>query len=424
MADGGSSKRAPAKKAPAKAASPTAPPSGPSTPAPATPKAPRWRRIVGATLLVIGCLLVPLSVSAVWVRNTLLDTDNYVETVSPLAENSDVQEALSINITKALFSQVDVQQKVQDALGEVGPRAEILASPIASGLQSLTEKVTLKALQTDQFQTLWEQANRRVHTRLEQVLTGGGPNVSTENGDVVINVGHIFDAVKAKLDDRGISLFDNVSLPKKDREFTLVQSDVLNSAQTGVDILQTLAWVLPFALLLCLAGAIVLSTNRRRTVFRAAIGVALAIGVQLVLLGLGRNLYLDAIRGPGRPGHAAGAIWDQLTEFLRLAGQTIFVLAIIVAIAAWVLGPSKAATNLRAWCTRVFGGEGSESAGFVGRHKMALRGTGIGLAIIVLIAWNHPTPLLVLIVAVLLLVWLAVVEFLGRGTSVDETADI
>jgi hypothetical protein len=44
---------------------------------------PRWRRIVGTILLVVGCVLVPLSLSAVWVRNTLLDTDNYVSTVGP-----------------------------------------------------------------------------------------------------------------------------------------------------------------------------------------------------------------------------------------------------------------------------------------------------------------------------------------------------
>ena len=62
-------------------------------------KAPRWRRIVGALLVVIGCLLVPLSLSAVWVRNTLLDTDNYVSTVGPLADNADVQHAIANRVT-------------------------------------------------------------------------------------------------------------------------------------------------------------------------------------------------------------------------------------------------------------------------------------------------------------------------------------
>jgi hypothetical protein len=415
MADGGTAKQAPAKKATASS--------------PPTTKAPRWRRIVGAILVILGCILVPLSVSAVWVRNTLLDTDNYVETVAPLADNKDVQEALATNITNAIYTQVDVEAEVKDALGEVGPRAEVLAAPIAAALQNLTHKLALEAFKTDQFQTLWEQANRRVHTRLDQVLTGGGPNVSTKNGDVTINIENIFEAVKAKLDDRGISLFDNVTLPKGDREFTLIKSDALEQAQSGVDLLQTIAFVLPVVLVLLFAGAILLSSNRRRTVLRAAIGVAIASGIQLVLLGLGRNLYLDAIRGPKRPGHAAAAIWDQLTEFLRLASETIFVLAILIAIVTWVMGPAKTATRVRGWSNRAFGAAGASAdagdhftgsiAGFFSRHKNPLRVVGLVVAILVLIIWNHPTPELILVVGAILLIWLAIVEFLGRGTSAE-----
>ena len=47
---------------------------------------PRWRRIVAAVLVTVGVLLVPVSMSAIWVRRTLLDTDQYVATVGPLAE--------------------------------------------------------------------------------------------------------------------------------------------------------------------------------------------------------------------------------------------------------------------------------------------------------------------------------------------------
>jgi hypothetical protein len=36
-------------------------------------------------LLIVACVLTPLSVLAVWTKNTLLDTDQYVSTVAPLA---------------------------------------------------------------------------------------------------------------------------------------------------------------------------------------------------------------------------------------------------------------------------------------------------------------------------------------------------
>ena len=94
---------------------------------------PRWRRIVGAVLLVVGCVLVPVSLSAVWVRNTLLDTDNYVSTVGPLADDPAVQQAIANRVTDALFANVDVEKKVADALP---PRAGFLATPVANGIRT------------------------------------------------------------------------------------------------------------------------------------------------------------------------------------------------------------------------------------------------------------------------------------------------
>src|SRR5215213_1235624 len=77
---------------------------------------PRWRRIVGTILLIVGCVLVPVSLTAVWVRNTLLDTDNYVSTVGPLASDPHVQQGIANRVTDALFANVDVEEKVADAL--------------------------------------------------------------------------------------------------------------------------------------------------------------------------------------------------------------------------------------------------------------------------------------------------------------------
>ena len=88
---------------------------------------PRWRRIVGTILLVVGCVLVPLSLSAVWVRNTLLDTDNYVSTVGPLASDPHVQQAVAKRVTDALVNDATVEKRIAAALP---PRASFLAAPL------------------------------------------------------------------------------------------------------------------------------------------------------------------------------------------------------------------------------------------------------------------------------------------------------
>jgi hypothetical protein len=426
-------KKAPAKQAPAKAspareaaaAEPTAP--GPTAPGPTVP---RWRRIIAGLLLVIGCVLVPVSLSAVWVRNTLLDADNYVETVGPLAESSNIQHGLADRITTALFADGKVQAKIADVLP---PKAEVLAAPLSGGLETFVNSAALKLIQSDRFQTLWDNVNRKAHAAVVDVLTGGGSRVSTKDGTVEINVEQIFTNVKQRLDDRGISLFDSVQLPEKYQTVVLFQSETLEQVQGGVDLLQTLAWVLPVVLLICFAGAIALSSNRRRTIFRGGIGVALAVGIQLALLSAGRNFYLDAITKSGLRRGSAGDVWDQVTSFLRASGTTVIVLALVIALVAWIAGPSRVAGHIRNLWNRALAGAGGKAddadvatgsiASFIARSKNTLRGVGVGIAILILILWNHPTPGTVLGVGILLLVYLAVIEFLGRASSsVDSSS--
>ncbi len=386
---------------------------------------PRWRKVVGTILLIVGCVLVPVSLSAVWVRNTLLNTDNYVSTVGPLADDPAVQQAIANRVTDALFANVDVEKKVVDALP---PRAGFLATPVVDGIHTAVEAATLRLAESDRFDTLWEKANRRAHEAVVNVLTGGGSRVTTENGTVAIDTAQIVENVKARLDARGITVFDDVQ--PRNEQFVLFQSDDLAQVQGLVDLLQTIAWVLPFVALACLGGAIALSGNRRRTIQRGALGVAFAVAVQIVLLKAGRNLYLDAVTTKKSTPGAAGSVWDQLTSFLRTAGFAVIAVALVVAFVAWVAGRSSSATSLRSWWNRTLGTSSAPDAGaagpvasFVARSKPLLRGLGAAIAFLVLIAWNHPTALTVLGVAVLFVVFLVVLELLGRSATHPPVTD-
>jgi hypothetical protein len=382
---------------------------------------PRWRRIVGTILLVVGCVLVPLSLSAVWVRNTLLDTDNYVSTVGPLASDPHVQQAVANRVTDALVNDASVEQKISAALPA---RASFLAAPLADGVRSAVDRAALRLAQSSRFETLWERANRRAHQALVNVLTGGGSRISTQNGTVAVNVEQIVANVKQRLDAKGITVLDDVQVPPDKQQLVIVQSKDLEQVQGLVDFLQTIAWVIPFVALACFAAAIGLSGNRRRTIQRGAIGVAFAVALQLVLLKAGRNLYLDAVTTKKSTPGAAGSVWDQLTSFLRTSGLTAIALALVIAFAAWVVGPSSAAVSVRGWWHRVFGtsrGSGVDAAGpvarFVARFKPLLRGIGVAIAFLVLIVWNHPTVLTVLVVAIVLVIYLVLLELLGRNAT-------
>jgi hypothetical protein len=375
---------------------------------------PRWRRIFVGVLVVLVCVLAPVSVMAVWLRNTVLHTDQYVDTMAPLAEDPAVQQAIANRVTNTLVGETNLEKKIADLLPD---RAAPAAPFIAGGAEQVVRNTTLKIVESDQFATLWREMNRRAHKQVVAVLQGKGTdNVQTENGQVVVRIGPVVDKVLGALEKAGITLFENVQVDRVNREIVLVDSEDLRTAQSAVDLLNTLAWVLPFVLVGIFAIAVWLSGNRRRTVLRTALGIALAMGIVLTLFNLLRSVYLDALPASVNE-DAATAVYDQVLSFLRTALRTSFVLAVVVAIGAWLSGPGRAATRIRDAVRRqpAAGGEVSPVGAFVGRYRTALRILVGAVAVIILVALSHPTPLAVLVVAVLVVIGLVVIELLGRN---------
>lgn len=384
-------------------------------PAPTEPKPyGRGRRTAVALLLIVACVLAPLSLIAVWTRNTLLDTDQYVDTVAPLATNPAIIDAAATNITNSLVSSTDVEARVKAALP---PRADFIAPAVASSLQTVVHNLAVRVLSSDQFQALWERANRRAHDQVEALVTGGGSSISTKNGEVAVNLGPVVDRVKQRLDGLGIDVFSGASSTRVSPRFVLVQSDDLKSAQSAVDLLQKLAIALPILMLLLFAAAIALSHNRRKTTLHAGLGFALGMLVVLTAFNLGRVAYLDAVKSANRD--AAAAVYDQLLSFLRLSARSLFALGLLVAIGAWLAGPSHAASRVR---SVVRGGEGTQLAtegfaGWVARSRTGLRIVFVGIGALVLVTWSHPKPLTVLGITILVLIAIAVTEFLARESD-------
>jgi hypothetical protein len=398
----------------------TSTPEGTTLDQPSQARAPRWRRILVAVLVVVGCVLAPISVIGLWARNTMLDTDQYVDTVGPLAKDPAIQKAVSDRVSKRLVSSVDIKGEIAASV----PRLENVAPAIASGVETFVREATLRITQSERFQRLWENVNRRAHSRVVAVLEGEGTkSVQTRNGQVVLNVGPLVDEVKKRLDDRGVTVFDSVETKA---EFVLFDSEQLTKAQSGVRLLKRVTYALPILALLAFAAAIALSPNRRRTVLRAALGLAFGMALVLIVFNLARGRYLDAVERAGRSKEANAAAFDQVLEFLRLSLRTIFAVGLAVAVGAWLAGPGRLATRIREGVLGLVRGKGDAEVTavgrFVGTYRVALRVAVVGLGVLILVVLSHPGPVAVLVIAVLVVVGLLLIEFLGRGAARTESA--
>ena len=390
-------------------------------------KAPRWRRALVAVLVVVSCILAPLSVISIWTRNQILDTNRYVENVTPLASNPAIVDAAAANATNSLFGAIDVEKEAKDALPR---RAKFLAGPLTSALHQFTENAAQDALESDAFQTVWKQANAAAHNQIEAALTGGGKVLSTRNGRVTIDLSAVFLQIQKLLDERGITIFDNIPIKNLALRFELFDASSLESAQSGVNILNKLSYVLPILVFLLLGVAIWLSPRRRRTLILWGIGIAVTAAFFALLVAVGRGLYLDSVSSPSLPRDALAATWDTLIRFLRGGLRALMVVGLLVAFITWLTGSTRGAIRLRTTATETVGGMGdrAETHGldfggfgrFVHRRQRALQLGGLILVVLFLLVANRISASRLLWAVVLLLVYLAAVQFVARAAKVTE----
>jgi hypothetical protein len=392
----------------------------------------RWRTIVASLLIVLACVLAPLSVVAVWTRNQVTNTDRYLATVAPLADDPAIQDAIADQITAQVFAYVDIQGitrqtvEVLSSRGlspEVAAQLQAFAVPIANGVQSFTRDQVGTVVASDAFADAWVQANRVAHAELVKALTGeGGGAVTVENDTVSVNLAAFIQTVKQQLVASGFTLAARI--PEVNASFVLFQSADITRARAGFNLLNTLGVWLPILTLVLLVLGMYVAKDHRRALVGAGLGLAVSMVVLALGLAVFRAVYLNGVPDDVLPHDAAAVLYDTIVRFLRLGLRTILVLSLVVAAGAFLSGQSTTAVRTRQGLTGAIGWlQGSaEQAGlrtgpvgaWVYANKRALRIGAVAAAALALVFWGRPTGKVVLGLTLALLLVLAIIEFLGR----------
>ena len=413
-------------------------PAQPAPPPPPPEKGGTLRWVGVGVLLALVALLAPTAIVATWVHDEIADTDRYVETVTPLAADPAVQNAVATRVTDAIFTRLDVQAVTQDAVNALAdqglpPRAtaslSALVTPLVNGIHGFVEDAVGKIIRSDQFQEAWVAANREAHAQMVAVLTGKtGGAIQVEGNTVSVNLAAVIDAVKSRLQDAGFALADKI--PAVNAQFTIMQSADITKAQTAFRTLSALARALPIVALLLLAAAVALAPSRRKALVIGAFVVA----ASMVLLGAALNafriIYLDAVPPDRVPPAAAAAIYDQLVGFIRLNLRAVLVVFLAVALIAWLTGPWAPARAVRRATGRAVdtvrhGGEraGLNTGAFgVALHNMRtpLRAGVLGIAVLVYVMAAHPTGAFALTVLLVAGLVILLIELLARPPAADD----
>ncbi|MFE0137886.1 hypothetical protein ACFWY6_40950 [Streptomyces sp. NPDC059037] len=395
------------------------------------------RKVVSAVLIVLACVLVPVSVLTVWVHDIVLDTDRYVETVEPLASDPAIEDAAHNRIVQAVDVRVDGKRATAEIAAwlqsqGLPPRAaqavKGLAPQLDAAVTGAADKVATRFVESDRFEKVWTTANREAHSALVHALTGKGRGaVGVDDGTVTLDVGAAVEEVKKDLVDAGVTPAEHI--PDVDKKMVLIQSDKLKSVQSAGHALDVAGTWLPALTVVIGAAGVFLAYRRRRALAKTALGAAVACLIVAIVLVVARRYYLDHLPPQVQSEAAAAAIFDHLLHFLRVTLRTVIVLGVIIALGAYFVGPGRGAHAVRSASERT----ADSAARWADTHHIRTGRAGtwtaknrrwvtIGallLLALVFALWNHPTVLTVLLLVLILLAVLALIALLaatGRRT--------
>lgn len=329
-----------------------------------------WRSPVAVVLIVVGCLLAPVSVLAVWTANQVSSTSRYVANVEPLVHDPAVQNALTDKLTTEITTHLNVTAYTDQA-------ASLLTS---HGLP-----------------------------RVGALLQTFGPSISSS-----------------------VTGFIHGKLPAINPTLSLFSAKYLVKAQTGYRLINDLKIVLPIVALLFLASGVYVARSHRRALIGAGLGLAasmLVLGAGLVIF---RGVYLNGVPNDVLPADAAASLFDTLVRFIKEGLRTILVAGLVIAAGAFLTGPSVSAVTTRraitsglAWL-RQSGEHAGLRTGAAGTwtytHRRGVRISAVALAALLFVFAGQPSVPLVIVIVAALLVVLGLIELLGSRPPAQPAA--
>jgi hypothetical protein len=399
-------------------------------------RAVRTRGVVAVALVVVTSILVTVSVTAVWARRNALNTDRYVQTIGPVAQDVRVQRALGRYVTDQAMSAIDPEELFKEALPE---RGQILAAPLTSALRGFVNDRVNAFLATDEFSRLWVRINEVAHERVVDVLNGDlPPSLQVQGNDVVVNVIPVVNQVLARIGEASPEIFGRTvnlptvtvdeipedaiqkvesalgrDLPENFGQFTVFDASKLQQVQDTVTLFNRLVVVAVILAVVLFALALWVSPRRRRTLLQLMVGIALGI---VIIRRLGLRLeddVVELVRPENRD--AVQVVVGAFVSSLLDATAWILGIAAVVAVVALLTGPYGWARALRRGT--VSGAQAAVGAArsainrqpddpvvaWVGAHREVLQAGGIVVGILALLvldlSWIGLFVLVALVIA-------------------------
>ncbi|GAA2207699.1 hypothetical protein GCM10009850_031570 [Nonomuraea monospora] len=401
------------------------------------------RRIIAAVLVAVAGFGAVCSAIGLWGARTTLDTERWVATVESLPAHPEVTNAMATYLTDQVFTALHVEQRLAEVLP---PRATFLAGPVTGAVHGYTKDLVTRFMGTEQFRTLWTDANRFAHAQILAILEGRSQTVSVSGTTVTLNLLPVVNNLLVTIEQRLPTIFGKrldlptltsgtvppglrerietavgVTLPADFAQIRMYDRPMLGQLQEAMLTFKRSVVLLIGGSVLALGLALWISPHRRRTLLQWGLWLSISAVVLTSGLRAVRDQLLALVpEGVYRQGVSV-AVYDIFTE-LRTWGIWLLWAGVVIAAVCYLVGPGRIPVWLRGNAVRGArsGWEAARSAGrnerlrtWTGRYLDVLRVGGIVVAAVVALLLSSWLSLLV--VALLLVGYEVLVTLLARG---------
>ena len=401
-------------------------------------RAPRLRRWLALILVIMAVVGLVISALALWSDSLVFNTDKWVATVAPVAEDPAVRHSVSTFVADKTLEVADLQNRIANALPS---DAAVLAQPLTQTLRDFLIKEIDKFLATPTAQTIWVDVNRFAHQQLITALQDTNRYVSVNENDVTLNLLPLIGVALQRLEAQIPKLLGkDVQLPQIDPEIapdqirtllqdatgktlppdfgtvTLLKGTQGYAAKRALSLFHTLVIAICVITALLILAALLVSPRKRWTALELGIGVLFAVVVVRVAERQVEQRIIAALKDTGALSVAKAFVSSAITSlngivvWLIVGGAVVAVAAFLATRPNWVEAMGRGFSKLFGVASDLTAPE-TGAGRWAAAHMDVLRVAGVAIAVIVLMFTAGSLSAVIVIVLVLIVYELALAAF-------------
>ncbi|MCA9862804.1 MAG: hypothetical protein R2853_06340 [Thermomicrobiales bacterium] len=289
---------------------------------------PVWRRALALLCLVLCCVAAPVALTAGWARAILLDQAAYVQTVTPVADNAQIQHLLAQAITDRV---------VTATLGETSTATQAVQARL---LREIVGSAALDVVASPAFATTWRQANAGLYSMLAAGISAGWGE------PVVLDLSPLAGALQAEIDAVSDTLPVALHIAPEELRVQVLDAATADTVRRALRDLDRTFYAATAVVLLGAILSIALAGDRLRALTRLCFGLAIGATLLIAALLLGQA-WAAGQSGGQASAVALEAILDAATQGLRVAAIAAAAISLLLAALFAGLGALRGSVSRR-----------------------------------------------------------------------------